>query len=108
MFEGVQSRRDFSFIAHEKKKKKKKKENRSRDLHNVGEVAPASFHRKVSGTSSVVHFRLDFSFPLISFLFFLKIWIQFNETNHNEINGLNGRDHKLCRPLGENAVAQTQ
>lgn len=100
MFEGVQSRRDFSFIAHEKKKKKK---NRSRDLHNVGEVAPASFHRKVSGTSSVVPFRLDsFFFPLI-FFFFLKIWMQFYETNNNEINGLNRRDHKLCRCLGENA-----
>lgn len=34
------------------------------------------------------------------FIYFLKIWIQFNETNNNEINGLNRRDHKLCRPLG--------
>lgn len=110
MFEGVQSRRNFSFIAHENKKKKKK--NWSRDLHNVGEeggsgsclLPPPS--KSLEPTAWLTS-GLTFSDSILIFLFLKDMNSAF--WKKKEINCLNRQDHKLRRSLGENACwSQTQ
>lgn len=97
MFKGVQSRREFSFIAHGKKNKRKK--NKSRDLHNFAQDGESS-HRKVSGTASMVQFGLDILFP---FLLFFFLGYEFGFYEKNKINAINTQHHKLYGSLRGNA-----